>query len=751
MRLMLIGILLVALSHMGGAHAQISIETQDGLKLSFGDSGNVAEVRIGEQILPLLEKQGGFFVTDVERSKRNLMPDGDFETGVGIEEQGWQLEGLWKIAEENGQHFAQAVSETTEGSGNIRSPRVQVESGTGYLVTAQIRTASDADKFAPGLYIVQYDAQGQVVKVPTSGGEIVQIGVSISRAAGKFIQVSTTFVTQPLTAAVQVYANIYRSAGRFDLDEVRLEPIEAAPTSFQGKMQSTDKGAVFSGSSKELSLILEATFTSYSDHIRVDGMVRDTTGEDRPLRVGFHLPVDARGWTWWDDIEESRQIAEGQRYANYGSDWGVGKGRQVSVFPFASVTGDVAGLSLAQRVDQPRFFRIFYDPAAGYCVDYNLGLAAETAKFPSSASFHFLIYRHDPEWGMRAAAQRYYDMFPEMFQVRAERQGLYCYEVPTDLPNPEDFGFCFDLGGFGYTGRKKLKEHDIYLLIHPMGTEAHISWPKDYDWGTKNGRPSLEQIEDIFFTQRPEYKEGPSWQDLTQRDRYATFEENRRRVVNSAVHGPDGRFRLYPYSDTIQFVATSADPEIPSPNMADGERKRIRRHMEIAAKAESQLDGVDFDNIAITAGRTRENFRREHFQYVDHPLIYNLQTRRVCIQTGMNFYEFVKEISDEMHAQGKLCTGNVGSDPHTQTFFGHLLDKHGGEVQYHAPTKHLRAYRTMAYQKPVSHIIYSGAVAAGQEEIVMHRWIAFGEFPTITELAYHGRGSDFEKGRPLYK
>ena len=31
----------------------------------------------------------------------------------------------------------------------------------------------------------------------------------------------------------------------------------------------------------------------------------------------------------------------------------------------------------------------------------------------------------------------------------------------------------------------------------------------------------------------------------------------------------------------------------------------------------------------------------------------------------------------------------------------------------------------------------------------MHRWLAFGEFPTITELSY--RGSDFERGRPLYK
>ena len=202
----------------------------------------------------------------------------------------------------------------------------------------------------------------------------------------------------------------------------------------------------------------------------------------------------------------------------------------------------------------------------------------------------------------------------------------------------------------------------------------------------------------------------------------------------------------------IEFIATSADPELPSPNMAQGERKyRIQRAMDLAESAGTQLDGVDFDNIGLNAGRTRENFRREHYKYVDHPLIYDLVTRRVCIQTGINFYEFVKETADDMHAQGKLCTGNFSHDPHTQTFFGHLLDKHGGEIQYDAPTKHLRGYRLMAYHKPVSHIIYAGCVAARQEEIVMHRWLAFGEFPAIHEMGYSGRISDFEKGRPLYK
>jgi len=65
------------------AHAQVSVETQDGLKLSLDAGGDVSEIKVGERVLPLLEQPGGFFVTDVARSARNLMPGGDFEQEAG--------------------------------------------------------------------------------------------------------------------------------------------------------------------------------------------------------------------------------------------------------------------------------------------------------------------------------------------------------------------------------------------------------------------------------------------------------------------------------------------------------------------------------------------------------------------------------------------------------------------------------------------------------------------------------------------
>ena len=140
--------------------------------------------------------------------------------------------------------------------------------------------------------------EGKLVKVPTLGGEVVQIGMPIPRAAREFVSLSKSFVTQSRTATVQVYANIYRSIGSFEVDDVRIEPLESTPTRIEGTAQAKGEPVLFKGSAPGLDLDFKATFTPHAGHIAVDGIVRDITGKDRALRVEFRLPVDARGWTW---------------------------------------------------------------------------------------------------------------------------------------------------------------------------------------------------------------------------------------------------------------------------------------------------------------------------------------------------------------------------------------------------------------------------------------------------------------------
>jgi len=159
------------------AQPPTTVLTRDGLRLDFDAGGNVAGLSVKQKPLPLLGRPSGFFVSDVARSVRNVMPGGDFEPISEGKAQRWGLADSWKILELDGGHLAQAVSTTTQGSGNMTSPSVPVAPGRGYLLTARVRTSSKAERFFPGLYVVQYDGDGKLVKAPTPSGETVQIGV----------------------------------------------------------------------------------------------------------------------------------------------------------------------------------------------------------------------------------------------------------------------------------------------------------------------------------------------------------------------------------------------------------------------------------------------------------------------------------------------------------------------------------------------------------------------------------------------
>ena len=55
----------------------------------------------------------------------------------------------------------------------------------------------------------------------------------------------------------------------------------------------------------------------------------------------------------------------------------------------------------------------------------DLGLAPDTAGFPSAASFSLILYRCDPSWGFRSALARYYELFPRLFTKRVKQEGLW--------------------------------------------------------------------------------------------------------------------------------------------------------------------------------------------------------------------------------------------------------------------------------------------------------------------------------------
>ncbi len=141
----------------------------------------------------------------------------------------------------------------------------------------------------------------------------------------------------------------------------------------------------------------------------------------------FSLPVDADGWTWFNDAEEREPVEPGGVHRRtFDCKAGIGV---CSIHPWSAISGPDVGLSIALPLSQgPRVFVIQHDqrePALQ--LTFYAGLCADSGNHPSRFPFSFVIYRHDPAWGMRSAMERYYALFPESFVKRPPFEGYLNY------------------------------------------------------------------------------------------------------------------------------------------------------------------------------------------------------------------------------------------------------------------------------------------------------------------------------------
>jgi hypothetical protein len=205
-----------------------------------------------------------------------------------------------------------------------------------------------------------------------------------------------------------------------------------------------DRSVTFEGDDDELKLHLSATYRAVKDAIRIEGTVRDLAGRDRAITVYFTYPVDAVGWLWHDDQRTSQRIEAGAKYDNY-VNVGAGMNEYASRYPFACITGQTEGLVLGAPIDVPRLYRFGYDAdSRELYAAVGLGLSRDTTKFPSAATFSLVLYRCDPAWGFRSALKRYYDLSPQGFRKRNDKEGLWLNRTHADaVQGFEDFGFQF--------------------------------------------------------------------------------------------------------------------------------------------------------------------------------------------------------------------------------------------------------------------------------------------------------------------
>ncbi len=468
--------------------------------------------------------------------------------------------------------------------------------------------------------------------------------------------------------------------------------------------------AVFPG----LGVALEARFEPKPHCLAVSGFIEDTTGKDRAVTLYFALPVAPRELTWWDDIDHARPVRGDEEFGCYNR-CRVGANGRCSQYPFGGVGGAV-GLSIGVPLDKPCIHRIAYHAGTGQLyVAFDFALTPATRKFPRRAAFSFVIYAHDGRWGLRAAAKKYYDLFPASFEKRMTRDGGWvCWSSLKHISRLSDFGFLYHWGPGGPSAVAYDDRIGVFSFLYNDSVRYFA------DLGAFPNKPDAAACQKAFeaylaaadpaafVLSRPAKATGRRrYERLVRARGAAAAADYLKRCVaavrRSAAHDAHGRFIIGyvinrkdwgpPHWWTGRLFC-NPDPDIPGGYGRFLLDEIIGRAFADYRRAGGELDGVGLDNYFVNA--LSLNFRREHFAYVDHPLTFSRLDWRPVQVGDFALYEWVDALARRMRRQGKFIMANMGKLPFP--FAAGLLDMHGYEwgIERAAP-----AARTLAYHKPV--------------------------------------------------
>jgi len=602
----------------------MAAQTADGLSLRIDGAGAITGLAFDGA--DVLSAPGGFSLCDYAHQPEpvNLIPNGGFEEGA----QGWGLGAGQAIDEEiahsGGRSVRLSIPVGEPGKSNV-GVTVPVEPNTRYRAELWLRRENVG---VTGTYVTERDDAGNLT------GTSTQYGRSVPAVDGVWHQQVWELTTQAATTQLNIRGDIYNSTGTIWLDDFALyelgegdyRPIEATT--------SADGDAVrITGGLPDANLQLEATLAGDEECIRVEGLLRDTTGADRAVGVRFSLPVDAEGWTWWTDAEERATIEPGGLHRHtYDCRAGVGL---CSIYPWSAISSPGAGLSLALPLSQgPRVFVIEHDqrePAMH--LTFYAGLCADSGNHPSEFPFSFVIYRHDPAWGMRSAMERYYALFPESFEARPaperylnygnlERFDPVTHELriqSTLAPDASDFGE-------GYR-----------FIDHVHGCYDFRMVPSE-----DPTRPSDDEVRALLQQMVEEEREHP-------RGYVPTAE-----TLKKLVYGPEGQIRYI--GDTRYWRPHEGYNHNDWPgwglNFHVNEDPGVSDHLAEVTRREFEAYAAEGEHLPFEATVTADaiegyhalqrypNFRREHFATTLLPLTFGRDSLLPCIPNAIwDFHE----------------------------------------------------------------------------------------------------------------
>lgn len=475
---------------------------------------------------------------------------------------------------------------------------------------------------------------------------------------------------------------------------------------------------------EDLGLAVEATYASIGNAIEIAGSVTDRRGADRAVTVYLALPLATAPWQWWDNVAGQRSQPEpftelttletGMHYGLHGAH---------SKYPLGAVSWpDHGGLTLAVRMDEPVVHRLGFNPELRlFYIALDFGLIPEKAadgRSLATAPFRVLLYRHDPAWGFRDALQRYYDLFPDFFVRRCQREGgWYVWGAMEKLPGALEAGFGFHWGPGGTEAVKWDNAHGIPALYY-IEPETYQQTMEDVD-----RQPTTEELlarlqklaqgdpaELATVAAQPYrvYPLGDAPDPLTKR-----IQTTAEVVTRSLNHGPDGQ----PYCSSGQYgwmqkskwgsiFSCNVAPDIPNGKGQFNFQYVIGPALAAMEKAGGHYDGIGLDSFGGYGQLSRVNYRREHFGYSKLPLSFSAADHRP-VQVGFfATVEWLRELARDMHGRKLILMANCswGTTPGWLTFAAPYLDVFGAEAPLFADPDFARA---IAFRKPCTDLPYN--------------------------------------------
>lgn len=453
-----------------------------------------------------------------------------------------------------------------------------------------------------------------------------------------------------------------------------------------------------------LHLVFSIALYSKGDSLAVDGTVIDKTGQDRALSLYLVLPVEQPHLVWGQDIRQTVPVGERKELSNQ-VPVSVGAVGSISRYPFACVAGGFGGIEIAEDIQWPSVFRLFYNaPHHLFVVGWDVALTGKSQVWPArTARVRCALLACPPvpaKMAFRQAALQFYRLNAPFYSQPPKPYGIWMpFTSPESVEGWQDFGFAF------HEGDNSMAADNAAGILCFRYIEPSSYWMPMPDSVPRTYQAALQMVQQRAQELMPA-RPLDSLRDPTP-------QEWARAVLNSAVENAQGQFYVQfskvPWNNGALFILNPspglpATPEEPTKaSLSYTVQAGDRLFAPQSSPQKGHLDGIYLDSLEGWTDTL--DYRLSDIQMCPYPLTYDSGFRRTCVPQWYWVHDFARFVSADLHNRGRLLMAN--DTPNRFCVFAPLVDIMGIEVNWlqegrfnPEPDSVLSYRRTLCYRKP---------------------------------------------------